>query len=229
MGNHYHLVVETPLGNLSKGIAYLNGRYSQYFNRTHRRVGHVFQGRFKSVLVEKQSYLLELSRYVVLNPVRAGMVHTPQEWPWSSYRGTAGFSDPRSFLTVQWVLSHFSESKFESRKRYRKFVLEGRGMPAPWENLKRQVYLGSDQFVEDALSNVSDDEKLDEVPKVQRSVVAQPLSYYLDMYADENQAIVMAYASGDYTLEEVGAFFGKGRSTVSRRVKAYEEAGKWET
>ena len=102
-------------------------------------------------------------------------------------------------------------------------------MPAPWEQLKRQVYLGSDQFVEEALNNVSDDEKLDEIPKVQRSVVAQPLSYYLDMYVDENQAIVMAYGSGDYTLEEVGAFFGKGRSTVSRRVKAYEENGKWET
>ena len=229
MGNHYHLVVETPLGNLSKGIAYLNGRYSQYFNRPHRRVGHVFQGRFKSILVEKQSYLLELSRYVVLNPVRAGMVRTPQEWPWSSYRGTAGFSEPPSFLTVEWVLSHFSKRKFESCKRYRKFVLEGRGMPAPWEQLKRQVYLGSDQFVEEALNDVSDDEKLDEIPKVQRSVVAQPLSYYLDMYVDENQAIVMAYGSGDYTLEEVGAFFGKGRSTVSRRVKAYEENGKWET
>ena len=229
MGNHYHLVIETPCGNLSKGIAYLNGRYSQYFNRAHRRVGHVFQGRYKSILVEKQSYLLELSRYVVLNPVRAGMVHTPHEWPWSSYRGTAGLSKPRNFLTPEWILRHFSKYQLEACLQYRKFVLEGRGMPAPWEHLKQQIYLGSDQFVEDALSNISDDQQLGEIPRVQRTVSAQPLSYYLDNCSDENEAIVMAYASGDYTLEEVGAFFGKGRSTVSRKVRAYEENGKWET
>jgi REP element-mobilizing transposase RayT len=84
MTNHYHLLIETPDGNLSKGMRQLNGVYTQRFNRTHGRVGHVFQGRFKGILVQKESYLLELARYIVLNPVRAGMVPFAQDWPWSS-------------------------------------------------------------------------------------------------------------------------------------------------
>ncbi|MEH6517315.1 MAG: transposase [Halioglobus sp.] len=229
MGNHYHVVIETPLGNLSKGVAYLNGCYSQYFNGAHRRVGHVFQGRYKSILIEKQSYLLELSRYVVLNPVRASMVRRPQEWPWSSYRGTAGVSKPHDCLTAEWILSHFSGRKSEACQWYRKFVLEGRGLPAPWVQLKHQIYLGSDQFVEDALNNISDEQEIGEVPRVQKTAIAKPLAYYRDNYSDENTAIAMAYGSGDFTLEAVGVFFGKGRSTVSRKVRAYEKNGKWET
>ena len=80
MNNHYHLVVETPDGNLSKGMRQLNGVYTQYFNRKHHRVGHIFQGRYKSILIEKESYLLEVSRYVVLNPVRAKAVKKPEDW-----------------------------------------------------------------------------------------------------------------------------------------------------
>ena len=90
MGNHYHLVIETPDGNLSKGMRQLNGVYTQYSNRRHRRVGHLFQGRYKAILVDGDSYLLELGRYVVLNPVRAGMVKEPGEWPWSSYLAMVG-------------------------------------------------------------------------------------------------------------------------------------------
>jgi putative transposase len=85
MGNHYHLLLETIDGNLSAGMRYINGVYTQYFNHRHDRVGHVFQGRFKAILVEKERYLLELCRYVVLNPVRAGMVKLPEEYGWSSY------------------------------------------------------------------------------------------------------------------------------------------------
>lgn len=87
MSNHYHLVIETPEANLSKGMRHLNGVYTQRFNRSHQRVGHVFQGRFKAILVEKDSYLLELARYVVLNPLRARMVRRLENWPWSSYLG----------------------------------------------------------------------------------------------------------------------------------------------
>lgn len=88
MSNHYHLLVETPDANLSKGMRQLNGVYSQSYNRKYKRVGHVFQGRYKAIHVEKESYLLELSRYIVLNPVRAEMVRSAEEWPWSSYRPT---------------------------------------------------------------------------------------------------------------------------------------------
>ena len=90
MGNHYHLLVETEDPNLAQGMRHFNGVYTQRFNRRHGRSGHVFQGRYHAVLVQKDSYLLELARYIVLNPVRANMVRSPRDWPWSSYRATAG-------------------------------------------------------------------------------------------------------------------------------------------
>jgi putative transposase len=90
MSNHYHLLIETPDANLSKGMRQLNGVYSQSFNRRHGRVGHVFQGRYKAIHVDREEYLLELARYIVLNPVRAKMVRSAKDWPWSSYRSTTG-------------------------------------------------------------------------------------------------------------------------------------------
>ncbi|MDR3502202.1 MAG: transposase, partial [Legionella sp.] len=98
MSNHYHLLVETAQGNLSKGMQLLNGIYTQKFNRRHSRVGHVFQGRFKGILVEKDNYLLELSRYIVLNPVRARMVVSAEDWIWSSYQSTINQSPKPSWL-----------------------------------------------------------------------------------------------------------------------------------
>lgn len=98
MDNHYHLLIETPQANLVVGMRQLNGVYAQRYNRRHNRVGHLFQGRYKSALVDKEEYLLELSRYIVSNPVRAGMVEEPGLWRWSSYRATAGYEDPPGFL-----------------------------------------------------------------------------------------------------------------------------------
>jgi REP element-mobilizing transposase RayT len=83
MGNHYHLLVETPEGNLSKGMRQLNGLYVQGFNQKHQRVGHLLQGRYQSIIVDKENYLLELCRYIVLNPVRAGIVKDPKDYRWS--------------------------------------------------------------------------------------------------------------------------------------------------
>jgi len=97
MPNHYHLLVETPLANLSQGMRQLNGAYTQAFNRRHNRTGHLLQGRYKAILVEKESHLLELARYIVLNPVRAKLVRHPRAWRWSSYRATAGDEEPPSF------------------------------------------------------------------------------------------------------------------------------------
>jgi putative transposase len=90
MTNHYHLVIETPDANLARGMRQLNGVYTQCFNRHHGHTGHVFQGRYKAILVDRDSYLLELARYVVLNPVRVGMVKSPQQWRWSSYAAMMG-------------------------------------------------------------------------------------------------------------------------------------------
>lgn len=111
MDNHYHLLIETNTPTLSKGMKFLNGTYTQYFNRQHQRVGHVFQGRFKAILVQKDSHLLELARYIALNPVRAQMVHSAKEWRWSSYRATAGYDESDARLTTEWILAGFTETR----------------------------------------------------------------------------------------------------------------------
>jgi len=116
MANHYHLVIETPEGKLSQGMRQLNGVYTQRANRTHGRTGHVFQGRFTAILVEREAYLLELCRYVVLNPVRAGLVRSAREWPWSSYRATAGQAAGTSWLTTDWVLGHLGRTRRGPRR-----------------------------------------------------------------------------------------------------------------
>src|SRR5690625_673373 len=125
MGNHYHLVVETPDGNLSRGMRQLNGVYTQATNRRHRRSGHLFQGRFKAILVDKESYVLELTRYVVLNPVRAAMVKSPGDYPWSSYRAMVGEAEAPGWLATDGLLALFGKRRAESRRRYRRFVREG--------------------------------------------------------------------------------------------------------
>ncbi|MDQ6994227.1 MAG: transposase, partial [Mariprofundaceae bacterium] len=116
MDNHYHLLVVTPDGNLSKGMRQLNGVYTQLTNRYHGKVGHVFQGRYKAILVQKENYLLELARYIVLNPVRARMVREAKGWPWSSYRQTAGILGNDALLTTEWLLSAFSKKTWNSAK-----------------------------------------------------------------------------------------------------------------
>ena len=143
MGNHYHLLVETPEANLSKGMRQLNGVYTQRFNRTHARVGHVFQGRYKAILVEKHAYLLELARYVVLNPVRAKRVRQAGSWRWSSYRATVGTEAAPAWLETRAILSAFGKTESQAVERYIRFVAEGKGQPSPWEVLKNTWFLSA--------------------------------------------------------------------------------------
>ncbi len=222
MSNHYHLLIETPDANLSKGMRQLNGVYTQTCNRTHNRVGHVFQGRYKAILVEKDSYLLELARYIVLNPVRAGMVRSARDWPWSSYRATAGQSKGIDCLKVDWIQSAFAKRKAIAIERYRKFIQEGKGQPSPWAHLRNQVYLGSDRFVEKMQSLLDGDKDLSEVPLAQRRPPPKPLSAYEATSQDRNTAIVKAYQSGGYTLKAIGDYFGLHYSTVSGIVKYHK-------
>ena len=121
MDNHYHLLLETPVPNLSAGMRQLNGIYTQAFNRHHRRGGHLFQGRFKAIVVEKQAHLLELSRYIVLNPVHAGMVQSPEGYLWSSYCATIGQTKLADFLTVKWLLENFAPETTRAQQLYRDF------------------------------------------------------------------------------------------------------------
>ena len=234
MSNHYHLLVETPEGNLSKGMRQLNGVYTQHVNRKHGRVGHLFQGRFKGILVEREAYLLELARYIVLNPVRAGLVKEPEEWPWSSYRATVGLSKHMGFLYTDGLLSAFAGKRRRASKAYARFVAEGTQGESPWRELTNQIYLGSARFVEQMQQHIRNDQPLEGIPKRQRRPVARALGYYAKRYSSRDRAIAEAYRSGAYSMQEVGAYFGVGRMTVRRAVKKHEfssdDAGvQWET
>ncbi len=125
MTNHFHLVVETPLGNVSAGMKQLNGVYAQAFNRRHGRRGHLYEDRFHTTLVETEAHLLELTRYVPANPVRARLCRAPGQWRWSSYAATAGDAPAPRFLTVDWTLAQFAAGPERARVRYRLFVAEG--------------------------------------------------------------------------------------------------------
>jgi REP element-mobilizing transposase RayT len=222
MNNHYHLLIETPDANLSKGMRQLNGVYTQTFNRNHGRVGHVFQGRYKSILVDKENYLLELSRYIVLNPVRASMVRSARDWPWSSFRAMVGQNRGPECLQVDRVLAAFGNSKSVAIERYKKFVSEGKGHPSPWFELRNQVYLGGDEFVEQMQSLIDGDKDLHEIPSSQRRPLPGTLKDYESSNQDRNSAICKAYGSGGYTLKEIGDYFGLHYSTVSGIIKNHK-------
>jgi putative transposase len=125
MDTHYHLVLETPLPNLPDGMRQLNGVYAQSFNDTHDRFGHVFASRYRSILVEDETYLVELCRYVVLNPVRAGARSTPADWPWSSYAATVGLVPAPPFLTTERTLSEFGATREQAQRSYRLYIDDG--------------------------------------------------------------------------------------------------------
>jgi putative transposase len=150
MRNHYHLLVETPEGNLPQALAQLNGAYTQEFNRRHHRSGHLLQGRYKAILVDKDSYLFELSRYIHLNPVRVGEVRTAWKYPWSSAAAYVGKVAPPVFLTVDAVLGGFSPRPSVARQRYQTFLAEGIALrgASPWAAVQGQVLLGDERWVE---------------------------------------------------------------------------------
>ena len=149
MDNHYHLVIETPGANLVKVMHGINGRYTSYFNRTHSRSGHLFQGRYKAILVDKKPYLLQLSRYVHLNPVRAGVVEHPELYQWSSYPGYIGKGKKYEWIEYSWMLSQFGSQAGVAEKKYRIYTeeaLEGE-VESPLKNVYGQVMLGGDEFI----------------------------------------------------------------------------------
>ena len=168
MENHYHLLIETPEGNLSLGMRQLNGVYTQTFNRRHDRVGHLFQGRFKAVLIQKDSHLLEACRYIVLNPVRAKIVKRAEEWKWSSYRATAGRSKPHPCLNTNWILGQLGDTKEGEEREYRRFVQEGIHQESIWREVKGQSILGEEGFVESLSPYLQGYSEIPEISKEQR-------------------------------------------------------------
>ena len=217
MTNHYHLLIETPNANLSRGMRHLNGVYTQWVNRQMKRTGHIFQGRFKSILVERESHLLEVARYIVLNPVRAKMVRSPRDWRWSSYRATARQIDAPSFLTVSWILTQFDKDPKKASQQYRKFVRQGRGVEV-WGQLRRGMLLGSDEFIEQLAPLLDEHSTATEIPRYQRLATSPSLETLFANVSDKrsrNERVRQAVRTYEYLLREVASYTGLHYSTIS--------------
>jgi len=220
MDNHYHLLIETPEGNLSQGMRQLNGVYTQAYNRRHKKVGHIFQGRFRAILVEKESYLLELCRYIILNPVRARAVDSPGDWKWTSYRATAGKTKAAPCLTVDWILGQFGADRKQAARSYEAFVNTGLREESPWKNLRGQILLGDDGFVGKFKELLSDKELIREIPRRQRYVGRPELRTIFgeNDLQKRKETMHRAHVKYGYTLKEIAAFLGIHYTTVSRAV-----------
>ena len=226
MNNHYHLVIETPDGNLTKGMRQLNGVYTQTYNRKHKRVGHIFQGRYKAILIEIESYLLEVCRYLVLNPVRAKAVDHPGQWQWSSYRATVGKDKPHACLTTDWVLRQFGAKRAEAQKTYKEFVEAGIGEKALWTKVKGQSILGDDEFVGRLIGYVKRQQDIREIPKSQRHLKRPALGEIFSEKAmstkpRRNKKIREATKRHGYSQKEIADHLGMHYSTISRLMKKW--------
>ncbi len=218
MNNHYHLLLETPDGNLSKAMRNINGIYTQGFNRRHGRVGHILQGRYKAYLIEKETYLLEITRYIVLNPVRAGLVGQPHLWRWSSYRATSGVSKAPRWLHTDWVLKFFSTHRGFAQKLYRQFVKDT-DAGNPYESLKEGVILGSPQFVSWIWEKTNGSENMKDIPRTERVVGRPTLDELFDgvkNLEERNAAIQLARNRCGYLISEISNHLNLDPSTVGK-------------
>ena len=212
MNNHYHLVVETLDGNLSKGMRQLNGVYTQAFNKKHKRVGHVLQGRYKAILIQKENHLLEVIRYVVLNPLRAKIAQKPEGWKWSSYRSIAGKEKAKKFLTIDWILEQFGNNRRVAQKKYCEFVRDGIGQESIWKKVEGQSLLGEDKFVAELLRYVKGNEQIKEIPRKQRYIGRPGLEVFfkdIETRQQRNKRIIRAVESYGYSQKEIYDFLEK--------------------
>lgn len=223
MNNHYHIIIETPEGNLSRGMRQLNGVYTQLFNKKYKRVGHIFQGRYNAVLIQKENHLLEVYRYVVLNPVRADLVKKPEEWKWSSYRATTGIDYSHPCHTIDWILGQFDTNKIAAAMKFKEFVWAGIGRDSIWNKVSGQILLGDDCFIEELTTYLKSKEDIKEVPRSQRYVNRPSLDCLLD--ADvlrnkltRNMKIIEAVIRHGYSQKEVAEYLKMHYSTISRLI-----------
>jgi len=215
MSNHYHMLIETPKGNLSQGMRQLNGIYTQRFNREHQRVGHVFQGRFKAILIEKDAHLLELCRYIVRNPVAAGMVKSAQDWKWSSYQETARLSPKTSLTTTAWVLEQFGGSK----ERYIQFVADALMTDAPLTEATGSNVLGGESFHEEVQKHINANK---EAPRAQKHIARRTLEGIETSGKSRAEWMAEAHRKHGYTMKEVADYAGVHYSLVSKIIKQWE-------
>ena len=230
MDNHYHIVVYTRRANLSRLMQQLNGVYTQAYNRRHKKVGHLFQGRFKGILVDKNAYLLEVCRYVDLNPLRGRMVRDPGNWPWSSYGAHIGRGPGPAWLDSAAVHGYLLgrdavtvADKRKAEQRYVALVAAGKGVKLWDAALAQQIFLGGPEFVErmQALADL-DLAAAKDIPRNQRRAQPKPIQYYLDKSKDRDAGIIAAVRDGQYSMTYIAGALKLSVSRVSRIVKNWK-------
>ena len=221
MDNHYHLLIETPDGNLSLGMRQLNGVYTQAYNKRRTRCGHLFQGRYRAILIQKDSHLLEVCRYVVLNPVRASIVKRPDDWVWSSYNATVGKEKGVPCLTRDWILGQFSKTIAKAEKEYHLFVKVGIDKETIWNEVKGQSILGEDDFVDSLSDYLKRKKDIPEISKSQRYANRPTLNQiFVECLIKENikrnKKIVEAIEKYGYTQRAIADHLGVHFTYISR-------------
>ena len=229
MGNHYHFVLHTRQANLSLLMRHINGVYTQCFNRRHAKVGRLFQGRFKAILVDRDAYLLEVCRYVELNPVRAAIVSAPEQWAWSSYRAHVGLESTPDWLDTTglhgYLLGHAVRGPADHRRaavRYTALVAAGREVRLWDDALRQQIYLGDDSFVE-RMQALAEPQRIGarDIPKEQRSK-ALTLSQWLDTCGTRDEAVFRAHAESRLSMTAIARELGLSVSRISRVIAKAE-------
>lgn len=225
MTNHYHLFLETPLGNLSQIMRHINGAYTTYFNIKRKRAGHLFQGRFKAILVDADEYATGLSRYIHLNPVRAGMTTSAEEYEWSSYRQYIGCSEVSEWLKTRFVLNFFGGA--DCTDKYRQFCDDYSSGDAI-NGAGSKPVLGSADFVsritQDHLREKQEDRNLPDIRKLSRPSLDDIITHVEAMIPDDaalakKACIYFCHRYSGARLREVGERFGMSDAAVSQASK----------
>ena len=227
MDTHYHVLMETPTGNLSQIMLHINGAYTTYFNIKRNRSGHLFHGRYKAILVEFDEYALELSRYIHLNPVRAGMVIRPEEYAWSSYNSFIGQRTAPVWLKMESILDYFSKRTKEANRKYRFFVddLVGMEYDSPFKNIFGAAVLGTAEFIEMVTSECLSERDVDRAVPGIRQFKSNPepeeIVKAVAAVISENEKLarqVGMYLCHKYSgkkLHEIGILFGVGETAIA--------------
>lgn len=229
MNNHYHLVLQTKRANLSRLMRHVNGVYAQAFNRRHDLVGHVFQGRFHAIHVDRDAYLMQVCRYTDLNPVRARLVESPAEWTWSSFRAHCGFVDPPIWLdtdALRGQLLGIDATSAAVRGRaasiYAEFVAAGSSQRLWEEALRQDIYLGGEAFIARTQASARVDQVCaEEIPEVQRRA-PQPCAVNFKSAQERLEAVGRAYAVSGMRMREIAEVVGLSVSQVSRLIAQTE-------
>lgn len=222
MNTHYHLKVQTPEGNISKMMRFVNGTFTQSWNRRHRTTGHLFEGRFKSPLVEDGHYGRNVARYIALNPVEANYVRHAAEWPWSSHRALAGLVSPPEFLDLEWLRQAFEGSSLrECQRHYQRFIDE--------EELRLKDYgdelvVGSEEYRSNVRELIGATMHGIVVPRSYRALARPPLRTLFAGRRDDldrrNQMVIRAQVVYGYTQSEIARSLGVHSNTISKITRA---------